>query len=757
MTGKAFKEKKVEDIRLTVEPNVVVSELESSLDAVPSEQSIVHPVPDLGERYQVLGQIGSGGMGTVWKVHDLSLDQTLAIKILHPEMFKDSTAVKRFEQEARLATDLTHANIATIYGPGKDVAGHPFIIMNYIDGESLAAILAREGKLDQDRALDIYHQICAALSHSHMKGIVHRDIKPSNIVISKTPSGADLVHVVDFGIAKSVYGDVQSTQALTKTDDTCGSPLYMSPEQCLGEEVTARSDIYSLGCVLYEMLTGAPPFKDKNPVKLILQHLHGKPDFSQVPERLWALVFICLQKEQKSRPESIEDLLVYESGHGANGDFNGVPRSCDWLAVVSVFAVIITLPTIATHLSHPANSFLIISVLYVVFLLFWLTLAIANCQTVIRSSTVRLLEQALFVALVAVPALTTINFVTRNSFEGFAYLVVVALSGLSLATLRKDDLYARLFFWRHPKSFVHRIETRLVEMFAAVARISAFAIFGISIFCLVFSAYISQLCADIAPRTEFLPSFLLPIISVIIWFLADLTTRDRGVFLAVTVRKSFVKAGRLFATYFSIVIIVTVGLIATLWSPTYTLLLRENASWQMVSPATLKVQQEAAGAPHTVIGDLARTWAVKGLLFRGDKSFVPGQLAAQVLNNGSDSSPEVRAASYLQLAQLATHRDASAEWAQYFDKALEELKKPEERFKNFNAIDSLMYQNFMMPKSGTAVALAYLAFHNKDSTRLQQVRDFLDNAKLPINAIDRDSLERIRIPANLPSKNGSLR
>ena len=261
--------------------------------------------PDLGTRYDVLELVGSGGMGTVWKVYDKQLAETFAIKVLKPELISDATALKRFEKEANLASDLTHANIAAIFGPGTDDKGRPYIIMRFVDGESLADILAREGKFSEERALDIFGQICEALSHSHMKGIVHRDIKPSNIIISKTESGGDMVHIVDFGIARCVYDEVTKTQALTKAVDVFGSPRYMSPEQLLGQTVTEKSDIYSLGCVLYEMLTGAPPFTEDNPVKLILQHISEPPDLSKVPINLQSILYVCLAKEPEMRLPSI--------------------------------------------------------------------------------------------------------------------------------------------------------------------------------------------------------------------------------------------------------------------------------------------------------------------------------------------------------------------------------------------------------------------------------------------------------------------
>lgn len=257
--------------------------------------------PELGERYEILDYIGAGGMGTVWKVLDKTLDETFAIKVLRPQFATDEDSIKRIKQEARLAMDLTHANIAAVFGATEDVHGQPCIIMRYAEGESLQNILAKEGKLDPVRAEQIYNQIADALVHSHMKGIVHRDIKPSNIIISRTASGGEVVKLVDFGIAKSVYEEVSKTLALTKTSDVVGSPRYMSPEQFLGQEVGPPADWYSLGCVYYEMLAGHPPFTEENPVRLILQHLHDFPDYSRVPKNRVFEISALLQKDPKQR------------------------------------------------------------------------------------------------------------------------------------------------------------------------------------------------------------------------------------------------------------------------------------------------------------------------------------------------------------------------------------------------------------------------------------------------------------------------
>ena len=267
--------------------------------------------PELGERYLVLSLLGSGGMGTVWKVHDKELNEEFAVKVLRVELLADDTANKRFQREAQLAAELTHANIAATFCSGFDARQRPYIVMRYVEGESLADILAREGALSDERAVDICFQLCEALAHAHMKGIVHRDIKPGNILISKTESGADLVQLVDFGIARCIYDELTKTQVLTRSVDVCGSPRYMSPEQLLGTEVTHQSDMYSLGCVFFEMLAGKPPFAEENPVKLIIQQIREAPDLKLLPYQYRAFVDCCLAKDAYLRPANFGLLKQY--------------------------------------------------------------------------------------------------------------------------------------------------------------------------------------------------------------------------------------------------------------------------------------------------------------------------------------------------------------------------------------------------------------------------------------------------------------
>ena len=265
--------------------------------------------PDLDDRFELLEPVGEGAMAYVWKVREKSIDQILALKLLRKELTQDPEAVSRFQQEARLTMQLEHPHIAAVYEPGNDKNGRPYILMDFVPGETLQQLLAREGKLAEERALGIFEQICQALSYAHMHGIVHRDIKPSNIMIDSTESGADFVKVVDFGIARSIPEEVQNTQALTRPLGDFATPRYMSPEQCLGQEITPQSDIYSLGCVLHEMVSGAPPFTETNQVRLILQHLNQSPALNHFSFPLRSRLFLCLAKNPQMRVQSVDWLI----------------------------------------------------------------------------------------------------------------------------------------------------------------------------------------------------------------------------------------------------------------------------------------------------------------------------------------------------------------------------------------------------------------------------------------------------------------
>jgi serine/threonine protein kinase len=270
--------------------------------------------PELGDNYEILEKLGQGGMGAVYKVKDLVSNKIFAVKVLNEDLCRDKRNVERFENEIKASMSLSHPNLVTVYKQGTTTSGAPYLLMDFLEGEDLSHFLKREGCIPTERAIDLFHQICEAFNHAHAKGIVHRDIKPGNIIISKTEGGNDYVKIVDFGIAKILPSAGETMKQLTQTGELIGSPYYMSPEQCRGEELDARSDIYSLGCVMYEVLSGKTPFDGSNPVKIILQHLNGLPkpfdSFLSVGADLEEVIMTCLRKSPSDRYQSVHEIMI---------------------------------------------------------------------------------------------------------------------------------------------------------------------------------------------------------------------------------------------------------------------------------------------------------------------------------------------------------------------------------------------------------------------------------------------------------------
>jgi len=276
------------------------------------------------ENYDVLSELGAGGMGVVFKAKRQGVDNTLAIKMLHPKLVLDEASVKRFEQEAKAASFLTHPHLVAVYDFGFTEKREPFLVMDYVDGESLAAVLARQHNITPQRCISIFLQVCEALNHAHAKQIIHRDLKPNNIMLSQVEHGdADFVKIVDFGIAKLLPQADTDRDRLTQTGELIGSPVYMSPEQCLGNALDARSDIYSVGCSMYEALAGRPPCLGDNVVQTILEHLNGVPlPLKNVPEDLEKIVMRCLEKNPAHRYQSIEEVKeALEMVHTGTSDW----------------------------------------------------------------------------------------------------------------------------------------------------------------------------------------------------------------------------------------------------------------------------------------------------------------------------------------------------------------------------------------------------------------------------------------------------
>ncbi|MBX9693583.1 MAG: protein kinase [Cyanobacteria bacterium] len=270
----------------------------------------------IGERYKVLDVIGQGGMGSVYKVEDPS-GHVFALKLLKPELCQDRSVLRRFEQEAASLSELQHENIVAVYDHGITNDGAPYLVMPYLQGGTLSELLAREEKIEPTQAVSLMLQICAGLSQAHEQKIIHRDLKPGNLILSNAMESDPTVQIVDFGIAKVLETTAGNTTNLTQTGDVFGTTAYMSPEQCQGGDIDYRSDIYSLGCIFYQMITGKPPFSGANAVQVAVKQVSGEVErfASKYPDghilvSLEQIVQKCMQKDKTDRYQSVNDLIA---------------------------------------------------------------------------------------------------------------------------------------------------------------------------------------------------------------------------------------------------------------------------------------------------------------------------------------------------------------------------------------------------------------------------------------------------------------
>ncbi len=262
---------------------------------------------DFGPRYQVLSVLGIGGMGKVYKAYDRELDRTVALKVLRPDLVADPQALQRFKQELLLASKISHSGILRIHDMG-EFRGSRFISMAFVEGGDLSTILKKNGRLPIERCVRFMEQLCEALQAAHSANVVHRDLKPQNILVD----AEDHVFVSDFGLAKTLE---PSVTGMTRTGAVLGTPQYMSPEQVQGKPIDHQSDLYALGLIFYEMLTGVLPFTGDSSYQLMYQRVHQFPKKPEIvapglPQYLSRICLRCLEKNPEMRYQNAREILA---------------------------------------------------------------------------------------------------------------------------------------------------------------------------------------------------------------------------------------------------------------------------------------------------------------------------------------------------------------------------------------------------------------------------------------------------------------
>ena len=277
------------------------------------------------DKYELLDVIGSGAMGVIYRARHLILDKVVAIKVLHTNQ-ADPTLIMRSQREARAASSLNHPNVITVYDFGVHSESAPYMVMDYLQGRTLAEYIAQRGQLSLRDTLDIVEQILAALAHAQKKNLLHRDLKPSNIMVLEEENEPRLIKLLDFGLAKLLDRDDQI--ALSAVGSALGSPAYMSPEQATGLKVDCRSDLYSLGCMMYEMIAGQPPLLGESPMETLMNRLNQKAPplretilktkrarefnaLTDVPTIVELFVAKLLERDQRDRFQTAQDARDY--------------------------------------------------------------------------------------------------------------------------------------------------------------------------------------------------------------------------------------------------------------------------------------------------------------------------------------------------------------------------------------------------------------------------------------------------------------
>jgi len=335
---------------------------------VSAEQGLVGKT--LEDRYAVQAVLGEGGMGTVYRGEHIRLRKSVAIKVLRREVSSDAEIIARFQQEAQSASAIGNQHIVDVSDFGALEDGSAFFVMELLDGPSLADALDEADAFSPDRAIHIGQQLCRGLGAAHRAGIVHRDLKPENIVLIERGGDPDFVKVLDFGVAKVAGATTQ-----TKAGKVLGTPHYMAPEQCVGGTIDQRTDVYALGVILYEMVTGRPPFDAEKPLGVLAQQMHEDPKpptelDSQIPRGLEAVILRAMAKRPEERyattNEMLADLDRLSEGAGVSGGTTDQYRRAALRRIASkrkrglllaAFAVVALLAAGAVALFYEAAQF----------------------------------------------------------------------------------------------------------------------------------------------------------------------------------------------------------------------------------------------------------------------------------------------------------------------------------------------------------------------------------------------------------------
>lgn len=279
----------------------------------------------LQDRFEILEVFSTGGMGKFYKARDKSNGETVAVRILHSSRISDKQAIKRFENALGAAKYMKHSHIVHVITSGVSDQGAPYLVYPFIEAKNLRSMIAAQGTISPAQTEQIAKEIATALGHAHSKGIVHRNLKPGNVLLVDKPADSPTDYpehtmLTGFGIAKPISDINKSLIHITQTNKVVGSPTYMSPEQFMNKPLDARSDIYALGCLMYEMLAGHPPFESKNVLRIMSSHMVDIPEKlagpqSAVPEYLDNIVRLCMQKDPKDRYQSMGDLITDIESH----------------------------------------------------------------------------------------------------------------------------------------------------------------------------------------------------------------------------------------------------------------------------------------------------------------------------------------------------------------------------------------------------------------------------------------------------------